>query len=97
MAEKLTIVAKITAVPGSEDSVRAELEKLVAPTRAEAGCLQYDLHRDLENPRVFLFYENWETKPHWEAHMKTPHLAAFGAATQDLLEERVILQMEHIA
>ncbi|MGJ8627697.1 MAG: putative quinol monooxygenase [Sulfitobacter sp.] len=36
----LIILAQITTSPGEHDFVRAELEKLIAPTRAEAGCTQ---------------------------------------------------------
>ncbi len=78
----LTILAQITATPGKEDLVRAELEKLVAPTRAEAGCIQYDLHVDNDAPGFFVFYENWETRALWQAHMNAPHLAAYGQATE---------------
>ena len=53
----LTILAQITAESGKEDLVRAELEKLVDITRAEKGCLQYDLHQDNENSGFFVFYE----------------------------------------
>ena len=53
----LTILAQIAAEPGKEALVRAELEKLVPITRAEAGCIQYDLHVDNENPAFFVFYE----------------------------------------
>ena len=37
---KLTIVANIKAAPGKIDLVKAELEKLIPITRAEAGCIQ---------------------------------------------------------
>ena len=73
----LTIVAQITAKPGQEDLVRAELEKLVPITRAEKGALQYDLHVDTENPGYFVFYENWESRELWQTHMNAPHLAAY--------------------
>jgi quinol monooxygenase YgiN len=53
----LTIVAHITAVAGKADFLRSQLEALIAPTRAEAGCLQYDLHVDTTDPHVFLFFE----------------------------------------
>ena len=66
----LTILAQITAIRGKEDLVRTELEKLVDITRAEAGCLQYDLHIDNETPGFFVFYENWESRDLWQAHMK---------------------------
>ncbi len=96
MGEALTIVAKITARPGDEAEVEDELRKLIAPTRAETGCITYDLHRSTEDPRVFLFYENWTSKPQWERHMKTPHLKAFARATKDLVEDLELLQMVRI-
>jgi quinol monooxygenase YgiN len=52
---KLTITGNVVAHPDHIDLVRAELEKLVPITRAESGCLQYDLHQDNDNPAYFLF------------------------------------------
>ena len=43
---KLTIVAHIHANPDKIDLVKAELEKLLPITRAEEGCIQYDLHQN---------------------------------------------------
>ena len=63
----LIILAQITAAPGKEDFLGSELEKLVAPTRAEEGCVQYDLHRDNGNPGFFVFYEIWENRDLWQA------------------------------
>ena len=93
----LTIVAKITARPGREALVRAELEKLVPITRAEAGCLQYDLHVDTGAPGVFLFFENWESRELWQAHMNAPHLAAYGAATEGAVADFTLNEMSKIA
>ncbi len=73
---QLTIVANIHAKPHAIDLVKAELEKLIPITRNEAGCLQYDLHQDNENPAHFLFYENWQSRELWQTHMNAPHLAA---------------------
>ena len=78
----LTIVADITAEPGQVDRVKTELEKLVSPTRAERGCVQYDLHQDNQNPAHFLFYENWESRELWQAHMASAHIAAYRKATE---------------
>ena len=66
---KLTIVANIKAAPGKIDLVKAELEKVIPITRAEAGCIQYGLHQDNDNPAHFMFYENWESRELWQAHM----------------------------
>jgi quinol monooxygenase YgiN len=93
---ELTIVAHIRAVPERIDRVRTELEKLVAPTRAEPGCLRYDLHRDNEDPAHFLFYETWESRDLWRAHMESRHLADFRGATEGAVESLVIHEMTRI-
>lgn len=93
----LTIVAHITAVPGKEALVRSELEKLVDITRAEAGCEQYDLHQDNENPCLFMFYENWTSRDLWQQHMGAPHLAAYSAATEGAVSNFVLNEMTKIA
>jgi quinol monooxygenase YgiN len=93
----LTIVAQITAAPGKEALVRSELEKLVEITRAEEGCEQYDLHRDNENPCLFMFYENWTSRDLWQQHMGAPHLAAYLAATEGAVSNFVLNEMTKIA
>ena len=80
----LTILAQVRAVPGTEDKTREELAKLQVPTRAEAGCLFYDFYADDKDPCLFLFFEAWESRAAWEAHMETPHIQACLAATEGL-------------
>jgi len=46
---------------------------------------------------VFLFFENWQSRGHWEAHMKSPHLAAFGTIAEQLVESLQIDIMERVA
>lgn len=82
----LTVVAKLKAKNGCEEQLGELLRSLVGPTRAEQGCINYDLHRSHEDPSLFIFYENWESRPLWEAHMRSPHLVAFGEKQGDLTE-----------
>ena len=96
MSQPLTIVARIKAKPGREDALSSELARLVAPTLVEPGCLQYDFHRDLEDPGNFLFFENWATKDQWLAHMESPQLLAYKAAADDLVDEFELYQMEKV-
>jgi quinol monooxygenase YgiN len=89
----LTILAQITALPGKEAQVRAELEKLIPITRAEDGCINYDLHVDNENPGFFVFYENWTSRDLWQTHMNAPHLAAYMQATDGAVASFVLNEM----
>ena len=93
----LIILAQITAAPSKEELVRSELEKLVAPTRAEEGCVQYDLHQDNDRPGFFVFYEIWESRALWQAHMNQPHLAAYRAATEGAVADFQLNEMSKIA
>lgn len=94
---KLTIIANVKVKADKVDFVKAELEKLIEPTRAEEGCLQYDLHQDNENPAHFLFFENWSSRELWQDHMNNTHLAAFVKATEGAIEDLVVNEMTHIA
>lgn len=93
---KLTIVAHIKAVESKIDLVRAELEKLIDVTRAEEGCIQYDLHQDNESPAHFMFYENWENRELWQKHMNNQHLKDYMAATEGAVENFTVHEMTHI-
>ena len=93
----ITIVASIRAVAGHEELVRSELEKLVEPTRAEAGCIRYDLHRDDDDPANFLFHENRESRELRQTHMDAAHLAVSMKATDGAVERFSIDEMERLA
>jgi quinol monooxygenase YgiN len=92
----LTIVARIEAKKDSIDLVKSELLKLLEPTLKEAGCIQYDLHQDNENPAIFLFYESWENRELWQEHMNNPHLAEFLKATDGAIAAFTVNEMTKI-
>ena len=95
--QKLTIVARILAKAGKRDFIKEELLKLIEVTRAEEGCLNYDLHQDNENPDLFLFYENWKNRDLWQVHMQNDHLKRYMEVTEGAVEEFVLHEMTHIA
>ncbi|MFT5743055.1 MAG: quinol monooxygenase YgiN [Paracoccaceae bacterium] len=93
----LAILAQITSLPGKESVVQAALKALIAPTLAEDGCIQYDLHTDNDMPGFFVFYEIWETRALWQAHMKSPHIIANGPATEGAIASVQINEMTKVA
>jgi quinol monooxygenase YgiN len=70
----ITVVATFQAKPGKESELMKALISLVAPTRKETGCLNYDLHVSPGDPAKFLFHENWTSKAELDAHLKSPHI-----------------------
>ena len=89
MTELLTVVAEMKAKAGREEDLRSALLALIAPTRKEDGCAQYDLHVHTADAGRFVFYENWASEGHLERHLASAHLTAFLKAAEDLLAEPV--------
>ena len=75
-ATNITVVATFQARPGKEAELRKALIGLVAPTRKETGCINYDLHASPEDPAKFLFHENWTSQAHLDAHLQSAHIKA---------------------
>ena len=71
MRTGLTVIAYITAKASHQDQVRGALLDLVAQTRNEKGCVNYDLHQSQENASEFAIYENWERPTDLDAHSKS--------------------------
>lgn len=92
----ITVVAKITAKSDTIEAVKAELLKMIEPTRQEEGCIEYRLHQDNDDPAVFLFYENWQSAACVEQHTNSPHFKAYVAAVSDLIADKVVRKMIEI-
>jgi quinol monooxygenase YgiN len=85
--QRLVLVVEFRAAPGRSDALRTALLDLVAPTRAEAGCVLYDLHEDPADPDVYAFYEIWETPAAHAAHDRTDHVRSIQEALPGLTAE----------
>ena len=93
---QITIIASIRAKTDKIDLVKAQLEKLAAISRAEEGCINYDLHQDNEDHTQFLLYENWQSRDLWQTHMKNKHIEEYVCATQGAVEQFAINEMTMI-
>jgi len=93
-----TLVAVMRAKPGKEEELQAALESLIEPTKAEDGCHTYALHRGSEDPSLFIFYENWTSAEHLDAHLSNQHLQDFLPKIPELIEgDLVINRVRRIA
>ena len=72
----ITVVATFEARPGKETELKQLLLGLLAPTRKEAGCLNYDLHISPDHPAKFLFHENWTSKELLDAQLSAEAIPA---------------------
>ena len=93
---KLTVMARILAKEEKRDFVKSELLKLLEITRAEEGCINYNLHQDIENPNLFVFYENWTSKELLNKHLKNQHLVNYVKNTEGSVDEFILNELEEI-
>ena len=91
---RITVLATVTARAGAETALAEELLSLVAPSRAEAGCLRYDLLQDPAHPEILVFMEDWASLEAHQTHKQTPHFLASRARQEDLVATRDVRFLE---
>jgi quinol monooxygenase YgiN len=85
--DSVALVVVFRAAPGKIDDLRSALLDLTVATRAEEGCVLYDLHEDVNDPDVLAFYEVWASPAAHAAHDETEHVTGFVARFDELLAE----------
>lgn len=71
--EQLTLVAFMTAKPGTEPLLLEKIDALVSETRTEPGCINYDIHQHKTDPHRFVFYENFVDQAAFDYHFTQPY------------------------
>lgn len=80
------IMAILTARPGKAEALRALLDGMLAPSRAEPGNLRYDLWQDQGDPARFAIDELYRDADAVAAHRATPHFQNYLAHIGDLAD-----------
>lgn len=85
---QVTNLAIVRAKSGRSDELGELLMTLVEPSRAEAGCLAYDVHRANDDDDMWMLYETWESAAHVTRHFQSPHIRSFALALAPLIEDK---------
>jgi quinol monooxygenase YgiN len=93
----VTLVVLLRPRDGQELLLEAELRALVSPSRKEADCLTYDLHRAADPPAAYLLHEVWASRDAHTQHTKTPHFLRWNARKDSLLASRESAFWQQIA
>ncbi|WP_407529137.1 putative quinol monooxygenase [Methylobacterium oryzisoli] len=72
------VIAEFTVRPGSLDAFLALAhEDARASVAHEPGCRAFDVAVDETDPHRVVFYEVYDDRAAFDAHLATPHLARF--------------------
>ena len=92
----LSVVAECFVKEGFAEELKAEMIKLLEPTRAEDGCINYDLHQNQEDENHFIFYENWESAAHLAKHAQSAHIMAYRSVSKGKIASMKIYKMDQV-
>jgi len=84
-------IAILVAKRGMVEELRALLEGMVLPSRAEPGNLQYDLWRERADHGRFVLEEIHSDDVALAAHRATPHFEKYSSRINNLAERTLIL------
>ena len=59
---------------GETDAILRLLDQVRRASLEEPGCLRFDVHRSLDEPSVFLLYEQYASKAAFDQHAASDHV-----------------------
>jgi|TARA_Y100000022_G_scaffold62509_1_gene53650 quinol monooxygenase YgiN len=87
----VSVIVRIQLSAESAPAYAEAAKAVVAATRQEDGCEWYGIASDVTDPCVVWISEQWASQAHLDAHLKTPHVAAFleACAALEILDMEV--------
>ena len=85
--EKIVLFARLKVKIEAIEKAKQAALAIVAPSRAETGCINYDFHQAIDDASVFLWHETWTSKEAIDAHADSPHFKEFSRAIKDITDE----------
>ncbi len=69
----MVVVAILKAIEGKEEDMAKVLSDMIPKVQEEEGTLVYTLHRDVNDPSKFMFYEKYKDSDALMVHSTTPY------------------------
>ncbi len=82
----VVVVSTVRLKPEHRDAVLEGLRRLAEQTRAEPGCLSYAVHEDVDDTRVLVVIERWDSQVALENHLLRPYVREIIGSAQHLLD-----------
>ena len=83
----IVVCATLKARAGKEREVEAALKEMIQNVKTEPGAVTYNLHRSVNHPEKFMFYERYRDNKPFEDHMATPYFKDLLAKIKPMLEK----------
>ena len=93
---KMTITKRVTfiAKEGSEEKMKELLSAMVVPSKAEEGCMFYEIFQYENNRRKFMAVETWENEAALDGHKASAHYALYRSSYEPYCEDKYSDELE---
>jgi quinol monooxygenase YgiN len=87
MSENIVLFARLKVKKDAVERGKKAALAIVADSRNEMGCLNYDFHQAIDDESVFLWHETWASREAIQVHADSKHFKEFSAAIKDITDE----------
>ncbi|HEX3431560.1 MAG TPA: putative quinol monooxygenase [Rhizomicrobium sp.] len=86
LAPELYVFARFHAREGMEEAVAKAMREMLAPVRAEPGCITIDVFRSTRDSKLFCLHSRWVDEQAFDLHATLPHTRRFIETVEPLIE-----------
>jgi len=90
ITKRVTFIAK----EGSEAKMKELLTAMVEPSKAEDGCIFYDIFQYENNRRKFMAVESWRDEAALDGHKASEHYAVYKSSYEPFCEKKYSDELE---
>ena len=92
----MTITKRVTfiAKEGSEEKMKELLSAMVIPSKAEDGCIFYDIFQYENNRRKFMAVETWRDEVALDGHKASQHYKVYKSSYEPFCDEKYSDELE---
>jgi quinol monooxygenase YgiN len=92
----MTITKRVTfiAKKGSEAKMKELLSAMVIPSKAEDGCLFYEIVQYENRPEKFMAIETWENEKALDGHKISAHYKIYKSSYEPYCKEKYTDELE---
>jgi quinol monooxygenase YgiN len=90
ITKRVTFIAK----EGCEDKMKELLSAMVVPSKAEEGCIFYEIVQYENNRRKFMAVETWEDEAALDGHKASAHYKVYKSSYEPYCEDKYTDELE---
>jgi quinol monooxygenase YgiN len=90
ITKRVTFIAK----DGCEDKMKELLSAMVIPSKAEDGCLFYEIFQYENNTKKFMAVETWRDESALDGHKASEHYKIYKSSFEPYCEHKYTDELE---